>query len=666
MNREVREIVNYNCQALEESAKNFEAIYKVMFRLSDNVLAETNDGYQIQTYTYGEIRGRIERAAAALYGRIGATHKFVGLEMENCVEWIVAFWAILRSGNRPYLINCRHPKALCQGICDSLKIKYIIGNHKTELNGDYIDITAIDSAASAMSDNKESSGAEEIAGKGLGSVPEKVFENVIALSTSATTLHEVVCYYSGKEFSEQLLNTQGILKQNERISLHYHGYLKQLAFLPFYHIFGLSAVYFWFTYFGRTLVFMKDYAPDTILNTVRKHEVTHVFGVPMLWHEIDKQLRKHLKEEGGKKQKKFEKGLKICTALQNAFPYAGTKLSKKIMHEVTDQLFGPSVQFCISGGSYLKDSTMELFNGIGYPLHNGYGMSEIGITSVELRDHPKERNKNSIGKPFSCVEYRLSDQNTLQVKGDTICYAMMIDGVYKETEEWFETGDIMEMDADGSYYIRGRLGDSVIGENGENINPDMIEQSFQLTDAKNLSVLGIPNKDEQGEVLSMIVEISPYLSPGRIQGMIDTVYQINGTLPMTSRVQKFYFTYQAIAPATAIKVGRQYVLRGLEAGSIELIPFSEIRSSLSKEDGSSLNPELVKRVTEIVAEVLDLAPEEIDINAHVMNELGAGSLEYFDIMEHLSQEFSVFGEFSEDEYTYTIREFCEYLEEHIE
>ena len=56
MNREVREIVNYNCQALEESAKDFESIYKVMFRLSDNVLAETNDGYQIQTYTYGEIR----------------------------------------------------------------------------------------------------------------------------------------------------------------------------------------------------------------------------------------------------------------------------------------------------------------------------------------------------------------------------------------------------------------------------------------------------------------------------------------------------------------------------------------------------------------------------------------------------------------------------------
>lgn len=650
MNRAVREIVDYNCRTLEESEKNFEAIYKVMFRLEQNVLAETNDGYQIQTYTYQEIRERIEEASAALYDRIGATHEFVGLEMENCVEWIIAFWAILRSGNKPYLINCRHPKALCQGICDSLKIRYIIGRKPTELRGEYMDVNSL------HTDNYQEK-YKEFSGE---------FENVIALSTSATTLHEVVCYYSGKEFSEQLLNTQGILKQNERISLHYHGSLKQLAFLPFYHIFGLAAVYFWFTYFGRTLVFMKDYAPDTILNTVRKHEVTHVFGVPMLWHEIDKQLRKRLREEGESKQRKFEKGLKLCTALQNIFPYAGTKLTKKIMHEVTDQLFGPSVQFCISGGSYLKDSTMELFNGIGYPLHNGYGMSEIGITSVELRDRPKDRNLNSIGRPFSCVEYRLSDQNTLQVKGDTICYAMMIDGVYQETEEWFETGDIMEMDAGGSYYIHGRLGDSVIGENGENINPDVIEQNYQLPDAKNLSVLGIQNDGEQGETLSMIVEISPYLSPNRIQSIIDTVYQTNGQLPMTSRVQKFYFTYQPLAPATAIKVGRQYVLRGLETGSIELIPFSDIRSSLQETDGTALNPELVKRVTEIVAEVLDLTPEEIDMNAHVMNELGAGSLEYFDIMERLAKEFSVFAEFSEDEYTYTIREFCEYLEEHIE
>ena len=61
--------------------------------------------------------------------------------------------------------------------------------------------------------------------------------------------------------------------------------------------------------------------------------------------------------------------------------------------------------FCISGGSFLKESALQLFNGIGYPLHNGYGMSEIGIGSVELRDKPKYRNQGFIGRPFQNIEY---------------------------------------------------------------------------------------------------------------------------------------------------------------------------------------------------------------------------------------------------------------------
>lgn len=410
---------------------------------------------------------------------------------------------------------------------------------------------------------------------------------------------------------------------------------------------------------------MNDYAPDTILNTVRKHEVTHIFAVPMLWHTIEKQFYKQLKQEGEKKQKKFQKGRKVCTALQNVFPYAGTRLTKRIMREVTDQIFGPSVQFCISGGSYLRDSAMELFNGIGYPLHNGYGMSEIGITSVELRDRPKERNRNSVGRPFGCVEYKLSDAHTLMVKGATICHAMMINGKYRKTEEWLDTGDVMDVDADGYYYIRGRIGDSVIGENGENINPDVLEQSFELADAVSFSILGLPNDEEAGETLTMITAVSPYLSAERLNTLINSMYQTNETLPMTSRIQQFYFTYDELAPQTAIKVGRQYVLRGLEQGTIHLIPVAELRSRIGAREEGEINPELKKKICSIVAEELGMDAETIDIDAHVMHDLGAGSLQYFSMLGKMAEEFSITKEFREEDYKYTIREFCRYIEEYM-
>ena len=110
----------------------------------------------------------------------------------NTLFYIVAFWAILRSGNKPYLVNRRHPLALSSGILNTLEIKYVIGKDATALPGEFVDITT-------LSDGKAF---------------EDCFENEIALSTSATTLKQVVCFYTGKEIAEQVLNAGPLFEEN--------------------------------------------------------------------------------------------------------------------------------------------------------------------------------------------------------------------------------------------------------------------------------------------------------------------------------------------------------------------------------------------------------------------------------------------------------------------
>ena len=73
----------------------------------------------------------------------------------------------------------------------------------------------------------------------------------------------------------------------------------------------------------------------------------------------------------------------------------------------------------ISGGSTINLKTLEFFNAIGYHLANGYGMTEIGITSVELSDKKKLLNSGSVGLPFKGVEYRIEDGRLL-VRGDCL------------------------------------------------------------------------------------------------------------------------------------------------------------------------------------------------------------------------------------------------------
>ncbi len=641
MNRHLKKYINTNSALLKGGQKNFADIYRIMFHEDNLILAETNDGFRIRKYTYGEVRGMIDRTSAAIYEKIGATHSFVALEIDNSIEWIVAFWALLRSGNKPLLINLRHPKSLSDGIIKKLGVQYVLGIGSSLLDADFIDFNSLKCETAF--------GGE--------------FEDEIALSTSATSLNETICFYTGAQISEQILCTEDILKKSPRIAQHYKGSLKILAFLPFYHIFGLVAVYFWFTFFGRTLVFLRDLAPDTILKTCRKHQVTHIFAVPMLWHTVEKQLLKTLRQRGDAAEKKFYRGLKLSRLIQTVFPVFGPKFSQNLMREVTEQLFGRSVKFCISGGSYIKDSALALINDIGYPLHNGYGMSEIGITSVELGMSIKARKSGSIGMPFSSVDYKISDRGTLLVKADSSAIRLMTDNQARQKDEWLDTGDIMEKRENG-YYILGRESDTVIGENGENINPDITEQLFNIPDAISYSVIGLNSGEYERPAL--IVQISQYLPKSRILAIVNSIYDTNSTIPQAVAVKDFYFTFDPLMNQNAVKVSRKWLIRAIENGDVKLIPFGEIKSTASdSNDGFDSKSPLAQKVRQIVAEELSIDADSIDDNAHMIFDLGADSLKYFSVLSALAKEFSVTDYSDKDNYRYTVKEFCEYLERHI-
>ena len=638
MNRNLKRYIRCNRDALVASSKNLKDIFEIMFRLGDNILCEGNDGFRVYRYTYAQMRQRITAAAAGLYQRIGATHRYVALEMDNSPEWIVAFWAILMSGNKPYLVNLRYPGSLTAGILKTLEVEHIICLAPGSLEGTYILISELE-------------GTE-------GTVPEEAFEDEIAFSSSATSMNEVICFYRGQQISEQILNFRSIVKECPRIAKHYKGSLKQLAFLPFYHVFGLFAVYFWFTFFGRTLVFLRDYSADTILQTCRRHQVTHIFAVPMLWHTVEKQLLSTLMERSEKQQNKFKKGLALSNKLQDLLPGIGPEISKKLLKEVTSQLFGPSVLFCINGGSYLRDSAMELLNGLGYCMHNGYGMSEIGITSVELRSRPKFRNLNTIGRPFDSVEYRLDEQGILQVRGSSLCTRKLVNGVPQCLEGWFDTGDQMTC-RDGYYTILGRQGDVVIGENGENINPDEIEKLFLLGKAKQLSVLGLPGQD--GQELSMVVQLSPYAPERTVADIRQEVYGINQTLPAASAIRKFYFTTDELAPPTAVKVSRTQLKKKIEAGEVRLTSFADYITAAAEADASPL----MEDVKKIIAAVLDIPVDKVEAGSHIFFDLGGSSIQYFSILTALSEHFELSGYEQTDKYCYTPKEICEYIERRL-
>ena len=614
----IKKIVNTRVNHLTNSNQTFEAIYSGMFLNPEYIFAETNDGYKITKYTFKEVDEKISNLAYSINKKYpDLKNQYIGIMQESTIEWVYIFFSILKSGNKPYLINLRHPKPLINSLLKSLDINYSIGVSDLGYDTKFIDLNTLD----------------------LVCEPNYRFnfENEIALSTSATTMKEKIIFYTGEEISAQILNCEGILKQNKQIKKHYHGYLKQLVFLPLYHIFGFMATFMWFSYFGRCQVFLNDYSSDTILNTIKKHEVTHIFAVPLFWNTIERTILSELKNKDEKTQNKFKKGQRFTIKLQKMFPSYGLEKSKKLMKEITNKLFGRSVKFCISGGSYIKDSTLYLINSLGYPLYNGYGMSEIGITSVTLGGI-NDRLKNSIGKRFGSVEYKI-ENNKLFVRGTSISHKMKIDGVIHEfgKEEWFDTSDLVH-EIDGYYYIDGREDDLFIGPNGENINPDHLEKLFNLDKANNISVLDVDNK------LSLVIEINDYAPKLIIDELYNKANEINNNLDSSMRVSKIYFTYNPIKNPNAIKVSRQYLKSKIKDNSVKLIEYNDIDIS----NNNDVDPKIINGVKECIAECLNIDIKDVLDNSDFFFDLNGSSLDYFDLVSRINDKFNIKLQFEND------------------
>lgn len=618
---------------LRNSKGTFEDIFAAQFSQKRNVFFEFEKDGKKEAATFGEVERQIDSLASYLLSFLkGKKDTYIALNLDNSVEWAVGFYAILKSGNKPYLVNLRHPLSLTLSILATLKVEYCLDFKE----GNKYGLPSI-----RMDDHLHDEAGEVV-------FP---WANEIALSTSATTMQEKIVLYTGAEILEQLRNTESVLKKTRAVRKTYGGTIKLLAFLPFYHIFGLIATFFWFTYFGYEIVLLGDYAPQTILRTIRRFGVTHLFAVPLFYHEIEKSVLSEVEKRGMKK--KFEKGCDLSLKLPS---WLSLLFARRAFREIRQALFGDSVRFCIVGGSYVRPSALRLLNAIGYPLYNGYGTSEIGITSCDFSTSIKTRIKGSVGRPFPSASYRIED-GCLCVEGKSTCYATIVGGTYIKQEGAFNTLDLVEKDADGLYYVKGRKSDLIVSKNGENLNPDDLEASFHLDSfpLKRFVILGLgEHKDEP----SFVGEVLESITKEEAEALRGSLFAQNEALPMSSRLTAFYLTRDPLQSEGAIKVSRSYVYAKLEKGDIRLLSFDDL---FKKEEVAA--GEIEQIVTEIFAKNLSIDKDKIAPSSHFVYDLGGTSLSYYSIMVEINERFHIELTYDEDKPLFTVDEFASAIKE---
>ncbi len=624
--------VHQKLNRLNATDRSFQSLFELMFSEGEATLHERSQGYKIVKTTYRQAHDNALRRAACLQSLLPQQPKdsVVAIHMENGVEWIETFWAVLAAGFCPLLMNLRLDEKTLHGALEDTGAVAVIADggsfpvativHTDLLNGDQ-------------------------------AAPSGAFGSEIFVMSTGTTSNLKICGYGSQEFACLVNDSVDIIKNCVQIKKHYNGQIKLLTFLPFYHVFGLIAVYIWFAFFSRTLVHLQDMEPQTVLNTIRRHEVTHIFAVPLFWERIYDQAIRAIRDRGEKTFQKYEKGVRIANKLDGLGPVA--RLFKKIaFREVREQMFGESVLFMITGGSPIRSEALAFFNNIGYHLANGYGMTEIGITSVEQSMNARQRNSGSVGQSMTSVRYMVDENGELLVKGPSLARSIRQGGkLTLRGEDWFHTGDLAAC-RNGSYHILGRKDDVILLANGEMLNPNLVEPWFLQPGIDGACLI---NASSQAVEPALLLAVKRTSTRPQLEAIQEKVLQQLKAHKLDTHIRKLVFVPGSLLGENDFKLNRSALKRKYLAGEL-----GEITLRCAPEQAPK--GELESQVAAIFAAVLNKNPEDIGLDADFFMDEGGTSLDYFAMLSGLKDSYSLpFQEGQAGDF-HTIRGICRYIE----
>jgi acyl-CoA synthetase (AMP-forming)/AMP-acid ligase II len=203
-----------------------------------------------------------------------------------------------------------------------------------------------------------------------------------------------------------------------------------VAFLPFFHIYGLTVIVFMSLWAGVTVVVMPKFELEPYLDLVERHRATVLHVVPP-----------------------------VVLAFAKHPAVAGRDFSR--------------VRMLFSGAAPLgADVTAQCTSRIGCVLQQGYGMTEASPATHITPAEVAARKPGSIGRVVANTQCRVVDVETgrdvepgtdgeLWIRGpqvmrgylnrpDETCAILGGDG-------WLRTGDIGHADAEGDFYIVDRV-----------------------------------------------------------------------------------------------------------------------------------------------------------------------------------------------------------------
>lgn len=289
-----------------------------------------------------------------------------------------------------------------------------------------------------------------------------------------------------------------------------------LGILPFFHVYGMTAVMILSVMEGYKMVLLPKFDAETTLKTIQKQRPTLFPGAPTIY-----------------------------IALLN--------------HPDIHKYDLSSIDSCISGSAPLPVEVQEKFEQVtGGKVVEGYGLTETSPVTHANFLWDKPRIKGSIGVPWPDTDSAILSLETgepvepneigeIAVKGPQV-----MKGYWNRPEEtemvfrngWFLTGDLGYMDEKGYFYVVDRKKDMIIA-GGFNIYPREVEEVLYEHEAVQETVVaGVPDPYRGETVKAYIVlkegmkvteeELNEFARKHLAAFKVPRIYEFRKELPKTA------------------------------------------------------------------------------------------------------------------------------------
>ena len=274
-----------------------------------------------------------------------------------------------------------------------------------------------------------------------------------------------------------------VLSSSKRLPLTI-GQASALSFLPVCHIFERVILYIYM--YNSVAVYFAE-SLETIADNLREVKPQVMTAVPRLLEKVYDKIYGKGEELSGIKQKLFywavNLGLQYEPYGQNGAWYEfKLKIARKLILSKWQEALGGNLELIASGSAALQPRLARVFTAAGMTLVEGYGLTETSPV-ISVNDMRKSHFRiGTVGKVIDGVTVKIAEDGEILCKGPNV---MM--GYYKEEEktkevmsgDYFHTGDIGELDADGFLKITDRKKEMFKTSGGKYIAPQVIENQMK-------------------------------------------------------------------------------------------------------------------------------------------------------------------------------------------